>query len=718
MRTPTFLQFEASECGAACLGIILAHFGRWESMETLRQVCGVNRDGSTAADIAAAAAHFGLRMSGRRRQSAELAGLSLPVILFWEFNHFVVLEGIGKDGYRLNDPAHGRRKVNRDQFDRSYTGVALTAEPGPDFRKGKSRPGLVSTLWAWLRDSKGAVAFVAFCGLLLAVTGILLPFILGIFVDHVLSGKESGWGWWLVGAALAIAAAVYSLTWMQQRALRRLAVRISVSKSADSLVHLFRLPAQYVAHRFAGELSARIQLIDEVASGSSPQLIALIIDMIISAAILGALFYLDPALAAIVAGLGIAGVMLMRVATLFRRDEDRQMRSERDMLAGIGASGLRNVDALKATASESDFFARWAGHQARELAARQRFVELAHFSASLSPFILILGSAAVFGLGGWRVISGDMTIGTLVAFYILAVNFMQPVGRIGSSVDTFQGLEADLQRIDDIMSAPEDPVLTESSKAATDNVATVRGRLRLTGKVELRGVTFGHRHNREPLISNFSLSINPGQRVALVGPTGSGKSTLLKLMNGEYSPWSGEIRFDDADRKHIPRRVLTGSTAMVDQQIFLFAASIRDNLTMWNPTVPERHLVQAARDALIHDEVMSRPGGYDSQVEEGGRNFSGGQRQRLEIARSLVNNPSVLLMDEATSALDAVSESRIDDALRRRGCTCVIVAHRLSTIRDCDHIVVMNNGRVVQSGTHDQLASEPNGLYRRLIAAQ
>ncbi len=718
MRTPVFLQFESSECGAACLGAILAHFGRWESMDTLRQVCGADRDGTSAADLVSAAAHYGLKMTGWRKPPDELEELSLPVILFWEFNHFVVLEGIGKGVYHLNDPAVGRRKVTGEQFGQSFTGIVLGAEPGPEFRKGGRRPGGASRLWPWLRESKAALAFAALSGLLLALSGILLPLLLGVFVDYVLSGRETAWGWWLVGASLLTAGAVYVLTWVQQRALRRLAARVSVAKASDFVAHLFRLPIQYVAHRFTGELTTRVQLVDEVASGPARQLIGLMIDLVMCVVFLAMILYFDALLAGLIAILGVASVGLMRVVARFRNDENGQMRREQDMLSGIGASGLRSIDSLQATASENDFFSRWTGHQARELVARQRFAQLGYVIAALPGFFNVVGGSAVIGIGGWRVMQGDMTLGTLIAFYMVAANFLQAIGRFVQFADSLQTLETDLQRIDDVMGAPEDPVVARWRPVSPDIVATLGGRLRLSGTIELRNVTFGYRRNRNPLIEDFNLVVEPGQRIALIGPTGSGKSTLLKLMNGEYAPWSGEILFDGVLRSDIPRRVLTGSTAMVDQQIFLFAASIRDNLTMWNPTVPERQLVDAARDSLIHDEIMTRPAGYDARVEEGGRNFSGGQRQRLEIGRSLVNNPSILFLDEATSALDSVSEARIDDALRRRGCTCLIVAHRLSTIRDCDRIIVLENGKVVQSGTHDQLISEPDGLYRRLIAVE
>ena len=717
VRTPLFPQFEASECGAACLGVLLAHYGRWEPIEELREACGVSRDGASAADIVRAGERYGLKITGWRKEIGELRSMELPVILFWEFNHFVVLEGIGNGRYYLNDPANGRRTVEKETFDQAYTGIVLTAERTPEFTTGGTSPSVTRKLWPWLREVKGPLAFVAACGLLLALPGLALPILLSVFVDHVLAGPETSWGVPLVVAAFLAGVLVYLLTWLQQHSLRKLAIRLSVVHAERFLSRLFRLPVQYFTHRFAGDLTSRVQLNDQVALGASRQFVGIMIEFVMSALFLGLMLVFDPLLAALVAALGAANIALMRILSRSRNDENRQVRREQALLFGIGTSGLRDIDSLRATSTEDDFFSRWSGYQARELVARQKFVEMGYVIASFPRLFLILGGAAVLGLGGWRVMSGDMTIGTLMGFYVVAANFLQPIGRLVQSADAFQILEADLQRIDDVLDAPVDPAMELRSDSETAGIATLGGQLRLAGKIELRNVTFGYRPNYPPLIDSLSLTIEPGQRVAVIGPTGSGKSTLLRLLSGEYKPWSGEILFDGVPISEVPRQVLTGSLAVVDQQIFLFAATVRENLTMWNPTVPDHRLVAAARDALIHEDIMSRASGYDSMVEEGGRNFSGGQRQRLEIGRALVNNPSVLLLDEATSTLDSLTEMQIDDGLRRRGCTCVIVAHRLSTIRDCDQILVLDRGRETQRGTHEELIAEEDGLYSQLIHA-
>ncbi len=635
----------------------------------------------------------------------------------------MVLEGFGNGVYYLNDPAVGRRTLDEQEFSESFTGVVMVMQPGPDFQPGGERRGVMRKVRPWLSGVKRPLGFVAACGLLLALPGLLLPVLLTLFVNEVLFAQEDSWAGPVALAAGLAAAVTFVLTWLQQKNLRRLAIRLSATQGEQMLSRLFRLPAQFFTHRYAGDLTTRVQLVETTSSQVSTQFTGLMIELVMSVAFLALMIVYDPVLAAVVLGLGLANVTVTRVVSRVRNDENQQVQRELALLAGVSSAGLRNIEALRSTATEDDFFSRWSGHQARELTARQKFAELGYVTAALPGLILLLNAVAVFGVGGWRVMSDDMTIGALMGFYLLANGFLQPIGRFARYADAFQVMESNLQRIHDVTAAPEDPVFaaprrSQQDMRGPDRAATLHGRLRLDGRMELRNVTFGYRPNHAPLIEDFSLTVAAGQRVAVIGPTGSGKSTLLKLVAGGYTPWSGEILFDGVPIGEVPREVLTSSVAVVDQHIYLFSGTVRDNLTMWNPAVSDHRMVAAARDALIHDEIMSRPGGYSASVDEAGMNFSHGQRQRMEIARALAANPSVMLLDEATSRLDAVTELGIDDALRRRGCTCLIVAHRLSTIRDCDQIVVLDGGRAVQRGTHDELLADRQGMYFRLIQAE
>ena len=714
VTTPLLLQMHATECGAACLGSILAYYGRWAPLTELREKCEVSRDGSSAASILRAARHYGLKCSGLSLTSEALKKVELPLILFWQFHHFLILEGFDRDNFYLNDPATGRRTVSAEEFDKGYSNVALRFERTADFRPGGERPGLLRQLTAWRADSWGVVAGTVACGLMLALLALVIPASVSVFVDHVLANNRP-WGG-LVTAFLGAGILVYVLSLLKHRFLNRLAIRISVVGFNSGLTRLLRLPVEFFQHRLVGDLTDRVTSIDRIAKNLTGQLLVLIIDMAMSAVFLVAMLAYDVWLALTVLALAIVNGVLAYFVKSLRADRSHAMRREQGMLIGVGMQMLSHVDNLRMTATDDRFFSRWSGQQARELGARRRYSELGYLDAALPGLIAALRAAAILGIGATRVMAGDITLGTLVGLYILAEMFLAPIGRFLELTDKRQALETDMQRLEDISRAEEDPVFARRSPES-ESIPTFNGRLQLAGRVELREVTFGYNKARPPLIKDFNLVIGPGRRVAVVGPSGSGKSTLSRLVAGIYQPWSGEILFDGHPRHEIPEEVLRRSVSMVDQDVVLFSASLRDNITLWNPAVPDEAVIAAARDACIHDEILRRPQGYATRVEEAGVNFSGGQRQRLEIARALVGNPTVLILDEATSALDAATEEYVDDALRRRGVSCLIVAHRLSTVRDCDEIIVLDKGVEVQRGNHDQLIADREGTYYKLVKA-
>ena len=715
VTTPLLLQMHMTECAAACLGSVLAHFGRWVPLSELRDKCETSRDGSTAAGIKRAAERYGLECSGWFGGFRQIEKSPLPLILFWEYNHFLILEGYDQKWCYLNDPAVGRRKLSKKEFNKSFSGVALQFKVGPDFQPGGVRSSILERIPSWLRGTRGALAYAIGCGLLLTVLALATPALLAIFVDRVL-GESEPWGGLIAGAMVGAAVLIYGLTWLKQRCLRRLSARVSVIAWNQCLTRLLRLPIEFFNHRLSGELTARVLSVDKISKSLSNHFLDLLIELGMSIVFLAVMLVYEPMLALIVLGLAVLNAALMRVISRARTDASHVLQREQSLLLGVGTMMLHYTDTLRMTASDDRFFARWCGHQARELDARQRFSELSHVNAALPGLFSILGSVVVLAVGATEVMAGEMTLGMLMGFYVLAIMFLAPVGRFVSFADEMQVLETDMQRLEDITEAPEDVGLGYQDDSS-DSIATLNGRLQLAGRVELRNITFGYSPGRRPLIENFDLAIEPGQRVAVVGPSGSGKSTVSRLVSGLYQPWSGEILFDGCPRQEIPNEVLSRSLSMVDQNVILFSATIRDNITLWNPSIPDDILIAAARDACIHDEILSRPLGYATQVEEDGANFSGGQRQRLEIARALVGNPTVLILDEATSALDAATEDLVDDALRRRGISCLIVAHRLSTVRDCDQIIVLDKGKEVQRGTHDELMADERGIYHRLVQA-
>ena len=712
VSTPILLQMHASECGAACLGSVLGYFGRWVPLTELRDKCEVSRDGSSAASILRAARHYGLECKGLSVRANQLKILELPLILFWQFSHFVVLEGFDEGSFHLNDPSTGRRRLSSEEFTKGYSGIALRFKRNDDFQPGGDRPGLFAQLRALLAGSWRVLTGVIACGLMLTLLALVVPATLSVFVDGVLDNRGPWEG--LVAALLGAGVLVYILSLLKHRFLKRLAVRVSVIGYSEGLSRLLRLPVEFFEHRLVGDLTDRVSSTDRVAKNLTDQFLVLIVDMGMSAVLLIALLAYDPLLALIVIALALLHGLLAHFLNGFRAVRSQAMRREQGLLIGVGMQMLSHADNLRMTGSDDRFFSRWSGQQARELHARQLYSELGAVNTALPGLIAAFRSAAILGVGGSFVLAGSMTLGTLVGFYILAEMFLAPVGRFLEFADRRQALETDLQRLEDISRTAEDPVFARRSPQS-DSIPTFNGRLQLAGRLELRDVTFGFNKSKPPLIEDFNLEIGPGQRVAVVGPSGSGKSTLARLVAGIYQPWSGEILFDGHRRDHIPEEVLRRSVSMVDQDVVLFSASLRDNITLWNPAVPDEAIFAATRDASIHHEVLLRPQGYSTLVEEGGVNFSGGQRQRLEIARALVGNPTVIILDEATSALDAATEEYVDDALRRRGVTCLIVAHRLSTVRDCDVIVVLDKGVEVQRGTHDELIALEDGTYYKLV---
>ncbi|HEX8691493.1 MAG TPA: NHLP family bacteriocin export ABC transporter peptidase/permease/ATPase subunit [Longimicrobium sp.] len=715
VRTPTILQMEAVECGAASLAMILAHHGRYVPLEELRVACGVSRDGSKASNLLKAARGLGLVAKGFKKEPNQLRPLPMPAIVHWNFNHFLVLDGFHKGQVRINDPAQGPRVISEEEFDQSFTGVVMTFEKGEDFQAGGRRRGLLGTLAPRLRGSRLALLFVILAGLSLVVPGLVVPTFSRVFVDSVLVKGLTAWlrPLLILMALTGVVQAV--LTFLQQRYLLRLETKVALSTSATFFWHVLRLPITFFNQRFAGEIGGRVAINDKVARLLSGELATTVLNFVVIAFYALMMVQYDVWLTLLSVTIVALNMVVLKVMSRRRVDLTQRMLQDGGKMMGTAMGGLQTIESLKATGSESDFFARWSGYQAKVINAGQQISLTSQVLAQVPQFLLSLNTALLLGFGGSRVMDGHLSMGMLMAFQALMLAFVNPVNRLVSLGGTLQEVKGDMDRLDDVLLARPD----RRAVAAADEgeLAEDGPPVKLSGFLELKHVTFGYSPLDPPLIENFNLTLRPGSRVALVGGSGCGKSTVSKLVSGLYEPWSGEILFDGKSRDEIPRGVLANSLAIVDQEIFMFEGTIRDNVTLWDATVPEAELLQAARDACIHDEVASRPGGYASPVEEGGTNFSGGQRQRLEIARALAGNPTMLVLDEATSALDPATEKTIDDNLRRRGCTCLIVAHRLSTIRDCDEIIVLHQGKIVQRGTHEQLAAQP-GYYSRLIASE
>ena len=709
VRTPTILQMEAVECGAASLAMVLAYFGKWVPLEQLRIACGVSRDGSKASNILKAARDYGLAGRGLRAEPPALRKVALPAILFWNFNHFVVLEGFDGEHALINDPGMGRRRIDAEEFDRSFTGVVLTFEPGADWMPSGQPPSLLAALRRRLGGAASASAYLVLVGLALVAPGLVIPVFTSVFIDQVLVGGLGAWTAPLVAGMAATAIVLAALTWLQRHYLLKLETRIALASSATFFWHVLRLPVTFYHQRSAGDIGARVGINDRVANILSEDLAAGLLSVLTALFFAAIMLFYDVAMTLACLGVVAANVLALRLVSQRHKELNQKLSIDYGKVVGTSMNGLLLIESLKASGAESDFFARWAGYQARLMNSMQAMSRSAIVLDLLPRFLTAANAALMLGLGGLRVMDGAMSIGTLVAFQALVASFIQPVNALVALGGRLQAFQGDMDRLDDVMRYPAEEIAAMAPQAAPLQAA------KLCGRLELRGVTFGYSRLEPPLLEDFSLVLEPGQRVALVGSSGCGKSTISKLVLGLYQPWSGSILFDGRPRAQWPRQQLLNSLAAVDQDIALFSGTIRDNLTMWDSTVPQAVVLAAARDACIHDIIAGRPGGYDGRVGEGGNNFSGGQRQRLEIARALTSNPRLLLLDEATSALDPLTEQAVDANLRRRGCSCLVVAHRLSAIRDCDEIIVLDKGKVVERGSHQQLLAL-QGHYARLIA--
>jgi NHLM bacteriocin system ABC transporter peptidase/ATP-binding protein len=706
---------ESTECGAASLGIILGFFGRFSPLETLRTECGVNRDGSKASNMVTAARKFGMNASGKRFKAqmvlSEVRKLGIPVIIHWNFNHFLVLEGHKGNKVFLNDPARGHRILDMDEFRKSFTGIALLLTPGPEFKRGGKKFNMTKVVASKLVLEKGALAFVLIVGLLMIIPGLASPVFDQMFIDEILSGRNSDW---MINLMIAMGVAFSMngiLCFLREMILIKWQTKLTLSDSSGFLWHILRLPAEFFKQRFSGEIAMRVSFNEAVANTLTGQAATAVLDIFVAVFYLVLLVMYSPALTAI--GVSFSFINILLISALRKRLTEMSMRVQQDSGKAIGTavSGLQVIETLKANGSEADFFSKWSGYKAKENEGIQQLNLTAQMMSVAPTFFYGLNTALIMLFGGFGIMDGLMSSGIFIAFRGLMRNFQGPLTKLLSLVQTLQTTEMQMQKLNDVRRYETDKI------NYPERPPRPIGKKKLTGLVEFKDVTFGYSPLDPPLIENFNFTVKPGRWVALVGSSGSGKSTLARLASGLFHEWSGKVLFDGMERTDIPKDVLVNSISCVDQEIYLFSGSIKENLSLFNHSVPDRDILEGARDAMINDDILRLEGGYDYRINEGGSNFSGGQRQRLEIARALAVNPSFVIFDEATSALDPVTEEAVLTNIRRRGCACLMVAHRLSTFRDCDEIIVLELGKVVQRGTHREMMAA-GGPYHRLVSAR
>lgn len=732
VHTPTVLQMEAVECGAASLAMVLAHHGRWEPLEQLRVLCGVSRDGSKALNIVKAARSLGLTARGMRLEPDRLNEIPLPAILFVNMNHFVVLEGTEPNWVWLNDPAVGKRRVSAEEFDASFSGIVLVFEKGPDFKPGGRPRQVLKSFWQMVKGSTKGLQAIISLGLLLIFIALVEPAFNRVFIDHVLI---EGLNDWLTPLLVAMGAAAITLTlatWLREHLIARLHIKLGLVLSGRLCWHIFRLPTRFFMQRHSATVSARLPLAEHLSLLASQQLSQLVIGSTSLVFFTALMLQYHPTLTLVALSLALVNVLAFVLLRKRLGEASEMMALQGVKMEGKLMQGLQMIETLKATGADDAFFTKWAGLQVLFINAQQRVAHLHSLLGTLPMLTAGLSSALILSLGGLFVMNDELSIGMLVAFTAILASFTTPIGELMATATSLRDAQGQLAQVEDTLNHPLAPEFakgtaeqevpsSQPSPAGSGGEGASGGfpshkktHIRLPGHVQLQNLSVGYAPLEPALLNDLTLDMPPGSRIALVGGSGSGKSTIGRLISGLMEPWSGQILFDGKPASAWPRELLRASVAVVDQEILLFEGSVRENISLWDDTMPLDRIVEAARDAMIHEVIHNRKGGYDGQVEENGRNFSGGQRQRLELARALTGNPSVLILDEATSALDTLSEEAIMANLRRRGCTCIIIAHRLSTIRDCDEIIVLDKGRIAERGTHQQLI-QMGGIYHGLI---
>ena len=707
-KVPVVMQMEALECGAASLAMICAYYNKWIPLEQIRVDCGVSRDGANAKNLLVAARSYGFTAKGYRYEPDDLKkNGKFPCIIHWNFNHFVVLDGFKGKKAVINDPAKGNYTVSMETFDKSFTGICLMFEPNENFVPSGKRKSVLSFAVKRLSGAKVAVVFVVFMTLIAALIGVITPAFSRIFMDRLLTHESPDWFYPFLIALSAMSALQLVISALETYYSNRINGKLATIGSSTFMWKVLHLPMEFFSQRLAGDIQGRQGSNAGIANSVVNTFAPLALNAIMMVFYLVVMIRYSWILTLVGLSSLVINAWMSRIISQKRINITRVSMRDAGKLAGATVAGVEMIETIKASGAENGFFERWAGYQASVNAQKVKYAKINQYLGMIPSVVSTITGIVVLTLGVWFAMEGTFTVGMIMAFQGVLSSFSAPATTFISAGQTIQEMRTQMERVEDVMEYREDDCYKTEVKEESF--------AKLSGNIELKNITFGYSRLSEPVIKNFSLNIKPGQRVALVGTSGCGKSTISKLVSGLYQPWSGEILYDGKHLSEIDRDVFTGSLAVVDQEITLFEGTIAENIKMWDTSIEDFEMILAARDAQLHEEIMRRDGGFNYRIAEGGKDFSGGQRQRLEIARVLAQDPSIIILDEATSALDAKTEYDLVKAVKDRGITCIVVAHRLSTIRDCDEIIVLDHGVTVERGTHEELYAK-GGKYTQLVS--
>lgn len=708
-RVPVIMQLEMLECGAACFAMIMGYYGKWITLEQARVDCGVSRDGSSAKNIMRAARGYGMEVHAYKLEpEALLKEGPFPCMIHWGFNHFVVLDGFHGNKAVLNDPARGRLVVSWEEFDREFTGVCMTMAPGPDFVPEGARKNVWKYAGERIKGTGSSTIFVALTTVIIAFLGILQPIFNQIFLDRLLTGTNKDWLFGFLVVLGVYSGVLVLMSWINAIYGLKIQGKISAVGNSSYLWKILRLPMQFFDQRLPGDLVERQSTNASIAGDLVNTFGPLVINSWMMVFYL--VLMLRRSLFLTLIGVGSLAINLLVSGWITQRRVNIQRVQMRDQskFSSAVVTGIDMIETIKASGVEKGYFARLSGYQASVNEGETRFAKFNQWLEIIPRLCGALANLAVLGYGMDLVLNGEMTLGMIMAFQGFLNAFTAPATSMVSAGQSLQEMLTQMERVDDVMNYENDAWFQERE--------IIDRQEKLSGQIELKNVTFGYSRFAAPVIENFSMKVKPGEKIAIVGASGCGKSTLVKLLTGLSNAWSGEILFDGIEISKMDRDIFTASVSVVDQEVILFDDTIANNISMWDDTMEDGDIITAAKDAQIHEDIR-KAGGYQNKIQEEGRDLSGGQRQRLEIARALAKNPSICILDEATSALDAKTEYEVVNAISKRGITCIVVAHRLSTIRDCDEIIVLDQGQVVESGTHEELM-KLDGFYKMLISSE